>query len=116
MKRVVLTICRSCRPRKKWVGEDPASATGDVLFQSVKALRKARGLKESFSVESSDCLDQCRHACAIELSGKKRPTYLRRGVDAVAEASRVVEAAAAYAELGPDESLDEAALPGERGK
>jgi predicted metal-binding protein len=116
MGRVVLTICRSCKPRRKWAGEDPASATGDVLYRAVKAVRKARGLKETFAVEEARCLDQCKAACAIELSGKKRPTYVRCNVDAVADASRVVEAAVAYAHLGPDERLDESALPGHRGR
>ncbi len=116
MKRVTLTICRSCRPRKKWSGEDPASATGEVLWRSVKAVRRARELKELFAVESSDCLGQCRSACALELSGKKRPTYLRCAVDALTEVSRVVDAAVAYAGLEPGDRLDEWTLPGEKGR
>lgn len=113
MGRVVLTICRSCRPRKRQKVSDPTPYTGEVLYKAVKALRRERGLKEVFAVEKADCLKMCDSPCALEYSGKKRSTYGRIAVNAVTDVVQVVEAAVAYADLTPGRELPERVLPGE---
>lgn len=111
MARVVLTICRSCEPGKKQE-YDRQQYSGESLYKAVKALRRERGLKEAFAVEESSCLGECKQPCVLELSGKKRPTYVRCEVHALADAAWVVESAVAYAALGPGEKIPDERLPG----
>jgi len=113
MGRVRLAICTSCRPRKKWSGGDPAAFIGDDLFHAVKKLRKARGLKEVFAVDETECLKNCDAPCSIEFSGRKRSTYTRVCVSSLHDVAAVVDAAVAYAALEPDRELPERLLPGE---
>ncbi|MCU0701116.1 MAG: DUF1636 family protein [Myxococcaceae bacterium] len=108
MGRPTLTICRRCEPDDA----DDETQTGEALFQAVKALRKARGLKPLFKVEGIKCLRLCRQACNLVLEGKKRSTYTRSQVDAVRDVEAVVAAAVAYAKLSPGEELSERRLPG----
>lgn len=108
MGRPTLTICRRCEPDEA----DDDSQTGEGLFQAVKALRKARGLKPLFKVEGVRCLGLCRHACNLVLEGKKRSTYTRSQVDPVKDVEAVLLAAVAYARLSPGEELSERKLPG----
>ncbi|MDX2012335.1 MAG: DUF1636 family protein [Myxococcaceae bacterium] len=107
MGRPTLTICRRCEPDDA----DDEAQTGEALFQAVKALRKARGLKPVFKVEGSKCLGLCRQACNLVFEGKKRSTYTRSQV-AARDAETVVVAAVAYAKLAPGEELPERRLPG----
>lgn len=106
MARPVLTICRRC--------ERDDDDSGEALFQAVKALRKARGLKPVFKVKGAECLHQCRWGLAVELEGKKRSTYLRIELRE-ADAEALVETACAYARLEPGEELPERRLPGTSG-
>jgi predicted metal-binding protein len=108
MGRPTVTICRRCEPDE--VESD--AQTGEALFQAVKALRKARGLKPLFKVEGIKCLGLCRQACNVVFEGKKRSTYTRSEVSAVRDVEAVVAAAVAYAKLAPGEELPERRLPG----
>lgn len=109
MGRPTLTICRRCEPDDA-DGDDAKS--GEALFQRVKALRKAEGLKAIFKVEGTKCLHLCRWACNAMLEGKKRSTYTRSELDAERDARALVDAAVAYAALEPGEELPERRLPG----
>lgn len=113
MGRVRLAICTSCRPRKRWAGGDPDAHLGAELHDAVKALRKARGLKEVFAVDEVDCLKNCDAPCAVEFSGRKRSTYTRVCVNSVTDVAALVDAAVAYAALEPGRELPERLLPGE---
>ncbi|MBL9037790.1 MAG: DUF1636 family protein [Archangium sp.] len=110
MRRPSLLICRSCKPRKGHPDSD--ALRGEVLFQAVKALRKARGLKPVFALEGVRCLGRCDAPCNLQLEGKRRSTASRTEVNALAEAELVVEAACAYARLRDGEELTERRLPG----
>jgi predicted metal-binding protein len=112
MARPVLSICRRCEADDGG-GEDAGS--GEALFQRVKALRKARGLKHVFKLEGVKCLSLCRWACNATLEGKKRSTYTRSELHAEADAEALVTAACAYAELAPGQELSERRLPGVSG-
>jgi predicted metal-binding protein len=109
MARPVLTICRRCEPDRDQLGE---GATGEALFQAVKALRRARGLKAVFKVKGTKCLQLCRWGLNAELEGKRRSTYTRSELDARRDAEALVDAACAYAALEPGEELPERRLPG----
>lgn len=100
MSRPVLSICVRCEH-------------GDDLHRRVKALRKARDLKETFKVEEVRCLDLCDTPCAIQLEGKKRSTYLRGAIHPKDDVERIVDAACAYAALEPGNELPERDLPGD---
>lgn len=106
MARPVLTICVRCEP------EDGEREGGEALYERVKALRKARGLKPLFKVEPAKCLHLCRWACSAMFEGKKRSTYLRCELDAGRDAEALVGAAVAYAKLEPGQELTERQLPG----
>ena len=99
VSRPTLTICTKCD-------------RGDELYERVRALRKERGLKETFKVDDVRCLGICE-AVVIQLEGKKRSTYLRSHVHAKRDVERVVDAAVHYAALSPGEELPERDLPGE---
>ncbi len=103
--RPVLTICLRCEP-------DDGTSDGEALYDAVKALRKARGLKPLFKVEGVKCLGLCRQACNLVLEGQKRSTYTRSQVDPVKDVEAVIAAAVAYAKLAPGEELSERRLPG----
>ncbi len=105
MARPVLTICRRC---------ERDDDSGEGLFQAVKSLRKARGLKPQFKVKGADCLHACRWSIAAEFSGKKRSTYLRVELRE-ADAEALVETAREYAALDPAKELPERKLPGTSG-
>lgn len=105
MSRPTLLICRRCE------GDDESSS-GERLYERVKALRKARELKEHFAVEGVKCLGLCDQPCAVQLEGKKRSTYVRARVHALREVELLVDAALAYAALEPGEELPERRLPG----
>lgn len=109
MSRPTLTICRRCEPDD---ADGDESRSGEALFQRVKALRKAAGLKGVFKVEGTKCLHQCRWACSAMFEGKKRSTYTRSELDAERDAQALVDAAVAYARLAPGEELPERRLPG----
>lgn len=109
MARPVLTICRSCEPDDA-EGDDARS--GEALYQRVKALRKARGLKPVFKLEGTKCLKLCRWACSAMLEGKKRSSYVRCELDAERDAEPLVDAAVGYAALEPGQELPERRLPG----
>lgn len=98
MSRPLLTICTRC--------ED-----GDDLHDRVRALRKARGLKDLFKVDTAHCLGVCE-PCVIQLEGKKRSTYLRSHVHAKRDVAAIVDAACAYAALPPGHELRDRELPG----
>ena len=85
---------------------------GEQLYQEVKALRKALGLKDVFELEGVRCLGLCRSPCNVMFEGKKRSTYVRTEVHPTQEAAAVVQAARAYAALQPGEELSERRLPG----
>lgn len=112
MARPVLTICRRCEPDDA-DGDDALS--GEALFQRVKALRKARGLKAVFKLEGVKCLSLWRWGCNAMLEGKKRSTYTRSELHAERDAEALVEAACAYAKLAPGQELPERRLPGVSG-
>jgi len=112
MARPVLSICRRCEPDD---GDGEASRSGEALFQRVKALRKAGGLKGVFKLEGVKCLSLCRWGCNAMLEGKKRSTYTRSELHAERDAQALVTAACAYAELQPGQELPERRLPGVSG-
>jgi predicted metal-binding protein len=101
MSRVVLSICTRCDG-------------GERLHDDVKALRRARGLKETFKVDDVRCLKCCDEPIAVELEGRRRSTYTRVCLGR-SDAAALVDAAVAYAALAPDEELPERLLPGEEG-
>lgn len=107
MSKVVISICRRCED-----DDERARGDGQLLYESVKKLRKQRGLKELFDVDDVKCLSLCRSPCNVMFEGKKRSTYTRTEVHAVKEVEAVVEAARAYALLEPGEELPERLLPG----
>ncbi len=111
MSRPTLFICRSCEKKR---GGDAWS--GELLFQTVKTLRRDRGLKDLFGLEGVDCLDRCDTPCNVQLEGKKRSTLARSDVNALVEGAPLVEAAAAYARLEPGKELLERVLPGSAAK
>jgi predicted metal-binding protein len=112
MARPVLSICRRCEPDDGH-GED--SRSGEALFQRVKALRKARGLKDVFKLEGVKCLSLCRWGCNATLEGTERSTYTRSELHAEHDAEALVTAACACAELEPGQELPERRLPGVSG-
>ena len=83
-----------------------------MLYQSVKALRRERGLKPLFALEGVSCLKLCDSPCNVMLEGSKRSTYTRTEVNAVAEVELVVQAACDYARLERGQELPERRLPG----
>lgn len=107
MSRPLVSICRRCED-----DDEHASGNGELLYQSVKALRKKLGLKEVFELDGVKCLGLCRSPCNVMFEGSKRSTYLRTQVHATLEAEAVVQAARAYAALAPGEELSERKLPG----
>jgi predicted metal-binding protein len=107
MNRPVVSICRRCEDE-----DERDAGNGELLFESVKALRKQLGLKELFDLESVKCLGLCRSPCNVMFEGDKRSTYTRTQVHAKLEPMAVVQAARAYAALAPGEELSERKLPG----
>ena len=112
MARPVLSICRRCEP-DDGNGED--SRSGEALFQRVKALRKARGLKGIFKLEGVKCLSLCRWGCNATLEKKRQSTYMRSELHAERDVEALITAACAYAELEPGQELSERRLPGVSG-
>lgn len=107
MSKVLVSICRRCEDE-----DERDSGNGQLLYESVKKLRKELGLKELFDLDDVKCLSLCRSPCNVMFEGKKRSTYTRTQVHAVKEVEAVVRAARAYAELEPGEELPERLLPG----
>jgi len=101
MSRPTLTICTRCDG-------------GERLFEEVRAIRKARELREVFKVEEERCLGCCDEPIVCELAGKKRSTYTRTGLRK-RDAEGLVDAAVAYASLEPGAELKERDLPGDDG-
>lgn len=101
MSRPVVSICRRCE-------DDDGREVGEALYQGVKKLRKALGLKEVFKLDDAKCLGLCRSPCNVVFEGAKRSTLTRTEVHP-REAEAVVQAACAYAE---GQHLTERKLPG----
>ena len=104
---ITVSICRRCEDE-----DERDSGNGELLFEKVKALRKALGLKDVFELEAVKCHGLCRSPCNVVFEGPKRSTYTRTQVHATLEAEAVVQAARAYAALKPGEELHERRLPG----
>jgi len=107
MTRPLVSICKRCEDE-----DERDAGRGELLFESVKELRKKLGLKDVFELEAVKCLGLCRSPCNVMFEGDKRSTYTRTQVHAVLEPMAVVQAARAYAALSPGEELSERRLPG----
>lgn len=103
MSRPVISICRHCE-------DDDGREVGEQLYQGVKKLRKALGLKEVFKLDDAKCLGLCRAPCNVVFEGAKRSTLTRTEVHPTREVEAVVEAACAYADGRAP--LTERKLPG----
>ncbi len=112
MARPTLLICRRCED-DDLEGRAAEQRLGETLYQNVKALRRARKLKEVFAVEGVKCLHLCDTPCNVQLEGKKRSTLTRSGLNAIDDVEALVNAAVAYADLSPGEELPERLLPGD---
>jgi predicted metal-binding protein len=107
MSLPLVSICRRCEDE-----DERDAGNGELLYESVKALRKKLGLKDVFDLEAVKCLGLCRSPCNVMFEGPKRSTYTRTQVHATLEPMAVIQAARAYAALSPGEELSERKLPG----
>lgn len=90
-----ITICTTCRVDK--ANDDPVRDGTRLLNRLDKEIR-SRGLDHAISVRGIQCMSACAQACAAQVSGADRFTYVLADLDPQTAAEHLIEMALTHAE------------------